>query len=155
MSREAFTRVKEFSTARKLSKLQERILLHKYFEDYFSLVDDYKKKNQGNNPPSDTIVGFNSTLLSDMTLSTNIDLSVSELDSFSKDEIDKVKTKNGWKNFWLSTFSSIVGSFLFTLIIILLFLMGENQIKSWIKDDINEKDKDKTEMTSGKDDSNE
>ncbi|MFZ4412685.1 MAG: hypothetical protein ACOYOV_06345 [Bacteroidales bacterium] len=134
MSRETFNRIKEFSTARNLTKLQERILLHRYFEDYYFLIDDYARKHQGNNPSADTIVGFNTTLLSDMTLSTNVNLSAAELEEFNKKEIEKVKAVNGWKNFGLSTLSSIIGSFLFTLLIIILFLMGESQIKSWIND---------------------
>lgn len=143
MSRESYNRIKEFSKARNLSKLQERILLHKYYEDYFILIDDHKKKNGGNEPSPDTVIGFNSTLLSDMTLSTNINLAEAELESFTKKKLEKVKMANGWKNFGLSTLSSIIGSFLFTLIIILLFLMGESQIKSWIKDF----GKEKTEVT--------
>lgn len=150
MSREAFTRIKEFSTARNLTKLQERILLHKYYEDFYSLYDDYKRKNQGNNPSNDIIIGFNNTLLSDMTLSTNISLSISELESFTKKEISKVKRVNGLKDFGLSTLSSIVGSFLFTLLIIILFLMGQNQIRSWFTDNDNDKGNDtkpKTELS--------
>ncbi|NLR91677.1 hypothetical protein [Flammeovirga agarivorans] len=134
MNREAFNRIKEFSAQRKLSKLQERILFHKYHEDYFMLVDDYKSNNNNNEPSADTIIGFNNTLLSDMTLSTNINLSADELKQYTDNAIKKVRTANGWKEFGMSTLSSIVGSFIFTFLIITLFLMGESQIKSWFND---------------------
>lgn len=133
MKDNAFVAISKFCEDNKLSKLHQRILLHKYYEDYYLLIEDYCKK-ENSNPSADTIKGFNSTLLNEMTLKTNISLANDEIRNYTEKEIAKVKKNQSIKSFWFSVLSSIIGSFLFTILLLIIFTLAQNQVKSWIND---------------------
>lgn len=133
MKDDAFVAISKFCEDNKLSKLHQRILLHKYYEDYYILIEDYRKK-ENSNPSTDTIKGFNSTLLNEMTLKTNISLANDEIKNYTEKEIAKVKKNQFIKSFWFSVLSSIIGSFLFAILLLIIFTLAQNQVKSWIND---------------------
>ena len=133
MKDNAFAAISKFCEDNKLSKLHQRILLHKYYEDYYILIEDYRKK-ENSNPSADTIKGFNSTLLNEMTLKTNVSLANDEIRNYTEKEIAKVKKHQSIKSFWLSVLSSIIGSFLFAILLLIIFTLAQNQVKSWIND---------------------
>ena len=133
MKDKAFETIQKFCVDNKLSKLHERILLHKYYEDYYTLIEDHKKK-ESCDPSVDTIKGFNATLWNEMTLKTNVTLANDEIKNYTEKEINKIKRTQSNMAFWKSTLSSIVGSIIFTFLLILLFTLAQSQIKTWVND---------------------
>ncbi|MBD5347548.1 MAG: hypothetical protein HDR92_10550 [Bacteroides sp.] len=133
MKDKAFEAIFDFCDRNKLSKLHQRVLLHKYYEDYYVLIEDYRNKEK-TEPSADTIKGFNSTLLNEMTLKTNVRLADDEIRNYTQKEIDKVTKKQSRKSFWNSVLTSIIGSFIYSVILLLLFTLAHNQVKSWIDD---------------------
>lgn len=129
----AFVTIKKFCEGHNFSKLHERILFHKFYEDFDTITKDYKD-NETTDPSEDTIKGFISTLLSEMTLQSNVKLADDEIKSFTRKEIKKLKRVQTFKEFCSSALASIVGSIIFSIILIILFTIAQNQLKSWVND---------------------
>lgn len=129
----AFNTINEFCKKNKHPHIYNRILLHKYYEDFYKIVEDHKKR-ENKNPSEDTIQGFQSTLLNEMTLQSNIKLATEEIQGYTKKEIDSHKLKISFKEFGFNVFAGVVASILFTLLLILFFYLGKNQINSWLND---------------------
>lgn len=133
LNKSPFDYIKDFCKTRNLSKLHERILYHKFQEDFTQFIEDYCKK-EGMKPNQDTIKGFESILLSENTLSTNIKLAEDELNEYLNKEISTIKKGQSFKEFGFSVLASVVASFVFTILLIMIFSMGQSQIKSWVND---------------------
>jgi hypothetical protein len=125
-----FVIIREYCSKEKTSKLIERILFHKFEEELNELLESYRKDHNGQDPSQDTINGYISTLLSETNLSKNIKLAEEEIREELEDEINKIKKKIGNINFWKSVGASILGSFFFTILLIIIFFIAENQVKS-------------------------
>ena len=128
-----FEHIKKFCRDRNLVKLHERILFHKFNEDFYDLIASYET-SENKAPSADIVKGFESTLLSDNTLSTNIRLADEEIDEHIEKEIKKVERKYSFGNFSLSVFASLLASFLFAIILVLIFTVAQSQIRSWVDD---------------------
>ena len=128
-----YEEIYEFCRTRNISKIIERILLHKYYENYNQTVENYRKKES--QEPSDEIKkGFDTTLLSEATLTTNVQLAEAELKDALEKEIKSSKRKITLKDFSISVGAGVVASFLFTLLLITFLTLGQSQVKSWIND---------------------
>ena len=124
--------IAEFCEREKIDKIIERILYHKYNEELTELINSYKTDNHAQDPLPDTIDGFSATLLSEINLRKNIRLAEEELEEIFKDKIKKVKRSISNTDFWKSVLASIVASFIFIIILILMYVVAENQVKSLI-----------------------
>ena len=80
--------------------------------------------------PYGTLYGFQQSLLSENTLSSNLRLAEEEIESILKEEIKAEKKKLGRVKFWISVGASVVGSFIFIGILIITFAVANNQIKN-------------------------
>ncbi|WP_312923212.1 hypothetical protein [Empedobacter brevis] len=139
MEDKVFATVSDFCTKNKLPLIFNRILVHKYYEDYNKIVNDYTIKEK--NPPSqDILKGFEATLLSEMTLNSNAKLAEDELQNYTKKEINKYKQEVSIKNFWMNVLSGVVATIIYTLLLLLFFYLGKSQIHSWLND-LNDNDK--------------
>lgn len=145
-----FQTIKDFCRGEKLNITIERILYHKYQQEINELIQSYKDENNGNKPSDDTIQGFKQTLLSENTLSTNVRLADEEIEDILKDKITAEKRKIGRINFWKSVLSSVVGSFFFVLLLILIFIVAENQVRGLLGTDLNQREEIKNESQSNK-----
>ncbi|MFK9118470.1 hypothetical protein ACJEBK_16520 [Peribacillus frigoritolerans] len=133
MSMTPFEQIRKFCTDKNLSKMHERFLYHKYVEDLTSLIDSYHPLH-GKEPSDEVKEGFKGTLISENTLSTNVRLADDEFKELTNKEIVKVKKKASFLAFSVDVVSGVVASFVFTLLLILIFSLGQSQFKSWIND---------------------
>lgn len=128
-----YSQIMEFCQNKDVSELQSKILLHKFYKDYYEVVDNYKKKE--NKEPTDEILkGFESTLLSETTLQGNLKLSNEEIEAALSKEIKKHERVTSLKNFGLSVLSGVIASFIFTILLIVILNLAQNQVKGWIND---------------------
>lgn len=125
-----YQQIDEFCQKEKKDKIIERILYHKFMEELTELKDSYKKDNADNEPPNETLNGYVATLLSANNLTKNIRLAEEELEDALKDKIVKIRRSIGRANFGKSVLSSVIGSFIFILLLIAIFFVAENQVKS-------------------------
>lgn len=128
-----FKTIKEFCKNNKYPVIYNRILLHKFYEDFYKVTSDHKLK-QGIDPSADTITGFQSTLLNDMTLKSNVKLAEDELKTLTSYEVNKFKLIVSFKQFTLDVVSGIIATIIYTVLLILFFYLGKNQINSWLND---------------------
>ena len=125
-----YQQITGFCQKEKKDKIIERILYHKFMEELTELKDSFKKDNADNEPPNETLNGYVATLLSANNLTKNIRLAEEELEDALKDKIVKIRRSIGRSNFWKSVLSSVIGSFIFILLLIAIFIVAENQVKS-------------------------
>jgi hypothetical protein len=148
MKDNAFVIINNFCQTNTISKVYERMLFHKYHEDLYVLIEDFIKTEKSE--PSDDIVrGFKSTLCNEMTLRTNIRLAEDEIKNHTKKELKKFERKQTSSAFWFSTFSSVVASFIFSILLLLIFTVAHSQVKSWLND-LNSDNSSKTEKVETK-----
>lgn len=128
-----YSQIMEFCKTKNASDLQSKILLHKFYKDYYEVIDNYKKK-ENKEPTKEILEGFESTLLSETTLQGNLKLSEEEIESAFSKEIRKHDKVTSMKNFGLSILSGVIASFLFTILLIIILNLAQNQVKGWIND---------------------
>ena len=133
MNNKAFNEITKFCETQKYSKLHQKILLHKYYEDYSYFID-YYKQTEHEEPTDEAIRAFNVTAFSETTLKSNISLANDEIKRFTEKEINKIKNTQSLKNFLFSVLSSVVGSIVFSVILMVLFALAHAQIKTWVGD---------------------
>lgn len=128
-----YSQIVEFCKKKNASELQCKILLHKFYKDFYEIIDDYKNKEK-REPTHEIIEGFENTLLSETTLQGNLKLSNEEIEiEFSK-QIKKHDRIISIKNFGLSVISGVLASFIFSLLLVLILNLAQNEIKGWIND---------------------
>jgi hypothetical protein len=127
--------ISEYCQKEKKDKIIERILYHKYTEELTELIDSYKKDNDDKEPPADTTNGYTATLLSKINLSKNVRLAEEELEDVLEEKTKKIKSEIGRINFWKSVWASVIASFIFILLLIAIFKVAENQVKSLFSND--------------------
>lgn len=128
-----YERIKTFCETKELSKLQQSILLNKFYENYNAMIDEYKKR-QDKDPDQNMLEAYETALLSDTNIQNNIKLVNEEIENVFKDRLKSFKRRTSFKEFSISVLSGVIGSFIFTLLLVLLLQLGQNQIKSWIAD---------------------
>lgn len=69
-----YSQIMDFCKNKNVSELQSKILLHKFYKDYYEVIENYKKK-ENKEPTKEILEGFESTLLSETTLQGNLKLS--------------------------------------------------------------------------------
>lgn len=125
--------VKLYCEKEKKNKIIERILYHKFEEELNELISNFKDINESTPPSSQVRNGYTTTLLSTTNLAKNTRLAEEELEDIFKGKIDAYKKKVGRVSFWKSVWAGIVASFIFTVLLIVIFAVAENQIKSLLK----------------------
>ena len=128
-----YSQIMEFCKSKNVSELQSKILLHKFYKDYYEIIDNYKKK-ENKEPTEEILEGFESTLLSETTLQGNLKLSEEEIEIALSKEIKKHDRITSAQNFGLSVLSGVLASFIFTILLIVILNLAQNQVKGWIND---------------------
>lgn len=128
-----YNQIMEFCKSKSASELQSKILLHKYYKDYYEVIDNYKKKEK-KEPTKEIIEGLENTLLSETTLQGNLKLSEEEIEIAFSEKLKKHDKIMSLKNFGLSVLSGVFASIIFTLLLILVLNLAQNQVKGWIND---------------------
>ncbi len=128
-----YNQITEFCKNKNVPELQSKILLHKFYKDYYEVIDNYQKK-ESKEPTKEILEGFESTLLSETTLQGNLKLSEEEIASALSKEIKKHDRLTSIKNFGLSILSGVIASFIFTILLLVILNLAQNQVKGWIND---------------------
>ncbi len=126
-----YDRINEFCESRSASKLQERILLYKYYKDYQEIADNYRKAN--NVEPTDQLkLGWENAFLSDTALDGNMRLAQEEIKEELSNQINKYKRSVSLKNFCMNVLSGIIASFLFAWLLVAILSLAQDQVRGWI-----------------------
>lgn len=128
-----YSQIMEFCKNKNVPELQSKILLHKFYKDYYDIINNYKAK-ENNEPTEEILKGFESTLLDETTLQGNLKLSEDEIEKALSEEIKKHDKIISIKNFGLSVLSGVIASFIFTILLIVILNLAQNQVKGWIDD---------------------
>lgn len=132
-SKTPYTIIKEYCAHNKNSdKLVEKILLHTFYEEYDELVKA-EKENRAE-LSDEEINGFRNSLLSKINLKKNEEIAKAEIESCMESKtriiVAQNKVKNAFSVIGLNVFSSVI----FTLLLIILFFLAENQIRPLVQE---------------------
>lgn len=125
--------INKFCDSEKLDYFYRYYLYHKFNSDLEEQIANHKKISKSE-PSEETISTIKSTLISNSTLSTNVKLAVEQRKRILDKEIKQYRLRQNIKVFSLNVLSGVLASILFTLLIVVVFTLGENQIKSWLND---------------------
>ncbi|MBF4692022.1 hypothetical protein [Fusibacter ferrireducens] len=130
----AYNKIEEYCKENNHPAIYKKLLFYKYTEEMKSLIDSYKTKNSIN-PNSDILTGFDNSCLSDDRLHSDIKLIKEELYEFTSFEVKKFTQKQSIKAFGISVGASVLASFIFVILAIGIYKVGENQFNSWFSND--------------------
>lgn len=125
--------IRNYCLSEKKTKIIEKIVYHKYNQDLSDLISSYLK-NENKDASAEIIEGFKTTLISNNTLSTNIRLAEEEINDIVENKVRLLEKKYKRNDFFRAIIINILSSFIFTLLIILIAIVAENQIKTWIRE---------------------
>lgn len=125
--------INKFCDSEKLDSFYKYYLYYKFNSDLEEQIANHKKISKSE-PSEETISTIKSTLISNSTLSTNVKLAVEQRKRILDKEIKQYRSGQNIKVFSLNVLSGVLASILFTLLIVVVFTLGENQIKSWLND---------------------
>ncbi len=122
--------VQEYCQQRSKSSVVTSLAYSIYQQQLEELVTE---NTNGNAAPTDAEIStMKTTLLSQNSLSAHVRFAEEMLST----EVDKAITphinKEGSKTFWTSVGGSIVANFIYSILMILLFVVAQDQIGSWL-----------------------
>ena len=120
--------IKYFCKNRETSSVDEKILLHKFYTEYFDTLEEQEASKMKISVSE--IAGYVKILLSETNLNKNLKIAESEIEDLISDKIKKIEIKYKFKNVVLTIVVNIVSSFLYTFLLIMLLAAARNQIKS-------------------------
>lgn len=84
------------------------------------------------NPTPETVHTVKATLLTNESLDKYIMLAERMLDDAYRTAIRPYERKNTWSEFFVSSLASTVGALLYSALLLILFVLGKDQIRSWL-----------------------
>lgn len=132
-SKTPYAIIKEYYVQNKTNdKLIEKILLHTFYEEYDELVK--AEKESRSELSEDEINGFRNSLLSKINLKKNEEIAKAEIGSCVESKTRIIVAQNKVKNALSIIGLNVVSSIIFTLLLIVLFFLAENQIKPLVQE---------------------
>ena len=126
-----YSRIKKFinNSDYKDNKLVEKILLHTYYKEYNELIEQETDLESRKNLSEEVSNSYKRTLLSETNLKKNAEIALSEIDVSVDDKVKWIERKYRFKNVIGVIGINIISSAAFTLLLIILFALAENQIR--------------------------
>ena len=126
--------IKEFcsKSEHKNNKLIEKILIHSFYQEYDEMISQERKKR--GDLSEQEVVGFKNSLLSEINLKKNEEIAIAEIDAGINERIKWIKVGYRIKNGFSVIFLNVISSILFTVLLIIVFALAENQIKPLVNE---------------------
>lgn len=125
--------IRDFCKKRSTESLYERILLHKFYKDFYELVDEQKHKYPDKEPSDADKDAFQKTLLSENSLLGNLRAAEDEIAQALNVKTKKIEKFYARKSFWGGVWASMVASFLFTVVLVLFLTFAQKQVLDWFE----------------------
>ncbi len=100
-----------------------------YTQKHKETIENHKKSNANNITPKERKT-IETALVSDSSIGEYIASAIQIISDIKQTAIAPYKNKFKWGEFWISVGASVVGAFLFLLLLIVLIYVAEEQIKS-------------------------
>ncbi|MEZ9083934.1 hypothetical protein [Vibrio harveyi] len=121
-----FTVITDYCNAQDKSSVVRDLAYSIYRQQYESLTND----SQGD---ENSIIAIKKTLLSEGNLVAHVRSAEDLLKRQFKSELEPLQAKATKDSFWLSVGSSIVGNILYSLLLIILFVIAKDQLGTWLQ----------------------
>jgi hypothetical protein len=127
-----FDIIHDFCKNRKTSSVDEKILLHMFYTEYFELLE--KQETSKGEISEQEMAGYEKSLLSETNLMKNMRIAESERENLISEKINKIEVKYKFKNIGLTILLNVVSSLLSIFVLMLILAAARNQIKPILQD---------------------
>lgn len=121
-----YDKISKYCEDKNLSNLKKGYILQKYYEEFYKLSKDCKT--------ADEILGTEKTLLSDTTLSSYLIYANNEINNEIDDQVKVYKKERSFKDFGRDILIGVLASAAYTILLILIIILAQNQLKSFVSD---------------------
>lgn len=128
-----YERIRNFCENKSVSKFKQNLMVSKFYENYDSMVTEYRTK-ENKEPTNDVQEAYENALLSEINLQNILKLVDEEIENEFAKRVEKIKKQMSFREFSLSVLSGVLASFLFTILLVIVMNLAQSQIKSWISD---------------------
>ena len=122
--------VTEYCNSNGKSSVVGSIAFSIYQQQLEELIAD--SQNNGEGLSDNEISTMRTTLLSQNSLSAHVRLAEDQLAEQTRSAIKPLLKKEGFKNFLVSVGASVIASFLYSILLIIIFVVAQEQIASWL-----------------------
>lgn len=117
----------------------------------YETIDSYCKQNKKNNcvrdlaysiytqqsdllskDPSLTSTAIQTMLLTDASLLAHVRSAEDALSAQVENEVKRIRKELGTKSFAVSVLSGVVGNVVYSLLLVIIFVLGKDQISTWL-----------------------
>ena len=134
MDKLTYDKINEYCTSKYsgvLVQAERDYVLRKFLDSYYEAVKKYEEIHHATPSPQEEQTIINS-LLNDSTLLSYADSAKNYYEQFKGNIVnDYVKTQRSPK-FWRNVLTSILANFIYSLILIIIFLVANDQISTWL-----------------------
>lgn len=134
MDKFTYDKINEYCTEKYQGVLiqpERDYVLRKFLDSYYEAIDKYKENN--NLEPTvleeQTIIN---SLLNESTLLSYVDSAKGYYEKFTSKLENDFKKRQEKPAFWKSVGSSILANLIYSIILIIIFIVGKDQITTWL-----------------------
>lgn len=102
-----------------------------YTQKLKDVIENHKLSNGGKITPKDEQT-IQNMLISDIAITEYVTSAEQIISDIKQSAIDPYRNKFNWREFWVSVGSSVLGAFLFSVLLVSLVFIAEEQVKSVI-----------------------
>ncbi|TDK53837.1 hypothetical protein [Pseudomonas moraviensis] len=117
-----FEIIEQYCTRNRKSTCTRDLAYSVYCLQYETLAKD----------PTLTPAAINTILLSDTSVIAHVRSAEDTLSKHVEDELKRLKKELGAKSFGMSIVSGVVGNLVYSLLLVLVFVLAKDQIASWL-----------------------
>ena len=131
MSRESpFQRVERYCRDQRKSIAVRNIAYATFQQQFEEFVED---KIRGHNPPDEAqLETIRETLLSDKSIASHVRLAEEILSDATREAFKPFQRRENIKTFWLSAATGIVANVIYSILLIIVFVIAREQIATWL-----------------------
>ena len=115
-----------------LMQPEKDYVLRQFMESYYQALENYKKKHKEAEPDEDQKKTMMSSLLNDATLHSYADSAQRYYEKFTANIESEYAKKVGGFSFLKNIAANILASFLYSIILIIVFWVAKDQIAAWL-----------------------
>ena len=134
MDKSTYDKINKYCTKeyeRVLVQAERDYVLRKFLDSYYEVVDTYKEEHHSEPTPEEEQTIINS-LLNEYTLLSYADSAKNYYEKFKNNIENDFKKKQAKFAFWGNVATSILANLIYSIILIIFFLVAKDQIAAWL-----------------------
>lgn len=115
-----------------LVQAERDYVLRKFLDSYYSSIQTFINDNGGRNPTDAEEKALISSLMNNNTMNSFIDSAKAYYTEYKAEIENDYQKKVDKPAFWKNVGSSVLGSFIYSILLAIIFWVGKDQIGAWL-----------------------